>query len=681
MPDTPAPDSPSLAGLAAANGPWLADRLLRLASQADLNLDREVAQAAVDGASRVLAGILAAEGRAALRPDENADPAFALGREQGQAHRQAGFDLSASLKTQRLLRRAYDDLVRESWVEKDTRSRAHEDVERFFERALAGLVAAWTGHAQAQRPAPGLTERLALREDQLRRAMDAAKRLTTALRESRQRAEVLAAGLELARGQAAELQERLAAREAACEREAAQAEAEHGAVKARVAELQVALAARGRDREEYAAEVRALRERLDLAQAEAQAAQADADRHAEALRAAERRARELSIQAEAGGRSLKEQEALLARLRSERAALADEAEAMRARLAETGSRLAAVRAAEGEEALNRIAGVTAELEREKERTGSLSTELEAVRGRAQTLEDAARTANARLDDVRRKRDALQERLAEAEARCAELDRARSGALEQAEQGAALRADLERDMERLLDEVEAATRGELGQSLAAFIRLPQELLDDPATPPGQAAKLADIRDSGYRLVNTVNLAVDVFRMERGRYRPPAGRGMDLAAVLRRAAKNLASQAAAAGVEVAVQVDGAPLAQEAAVPAPGDPLLARALVERLLCDALHGCASGAALRAAIVRMERGAALEVSRPGVLPPQEAQDYFAKPRPDDADFALRRARHVSRLLAQALGGSLDLRQEDGRVVLAFSLPMEDAGPESGPGS
>jgi hypothetical protein len=95
------------------------------------------------------------------------------------------------------------------------------------------------------------------------------------------------------------------------------------------------------------------------------------------------------------------------------------------------------------------------------------------------------------------------------------------------------------------------------------------------------------------VNTVNLAVDVFRMERGRYRPPAGRGMDLAAVLRRAAKNLASQAAAAGVEVAVQVDGAPLAQEAAVPAPGDPLLARALVERLLCDALHGCASGAAL----------------------------------------------------------------------------------------
>lgn len=677
MPDTPAPDSPSLAGLAAANGPWLTERLLRLAAHAELPLGREVAQAAVDGASRVLSGILAAEGRVALRPDEAADPAVALGREQGRAHRQAGLDLSASLKTQRLLRRAYDDLVRESWVEKDTRARAHEDVERFFERALAGLVAAWTGCAAPQ-PAPGLTERLALREDQLRRAMDAAKRLTTALRESRQRAEVLASGLEQARGAAAEARAQLAAREESWAREATQAEVDRGAVEARMAELEGALAARSREQEDHAAAVRALRERLDLAQAEAQAAQAEADRHAEALRVAEGRAAELRTQAGTGARRLKDQEALLARLRSERAALADEAESMRARLAETGSRLAAVRSAEGEEALSRLEGVSAELAREQERAGGLSAELAAERDRAQALEDAARDANARLDAVLRERDALYRRLAEAEARCAAQAEARAEALDRAERESAARGDLERDTERLLAEVEAATREELGQSLAAFIRLPQELLDDPATPSGQAAKLVAIRDSGYSLVNTVNLAVDVFRMERGQFRPPAGRGMDLAAVLRRAARDAAPQAAA-GVEAALLADGAPLTPEAVWPAPGDPLLARALAERLLCEALRHAAPGVRILADLSRTAGQAALAVSWPGELSPEEEGDFFAKPRPEGADFALRRARYVSRLLAQALGGALGLRQEDGRVVLAFSLPVAE--PESGPGS
>lgn len=594
MPHTPAPDSPSLAGLAAANGPWLTERLLRLADQGELPLDRQLAQEAVDGTSRVLAGLLAREGRLALQPpqhpDRAEDPAFALGREQALQHRAAGLLLPASLKVQRLLRRAYDDLVRESWVEKDSRARAHEDVERFFERALAGLVAAWTGHA-APPPDPGLTERLALREDQLRRAMDAARQLTVALRESRQRAEALAAGLELARGQAVEAQARCEARTASLEREIAQAEAAAVALRGRVAELEAALLERGQDRQGHAAEVRALREQLELAQAEASAAQAEAAaaqaqgaRQAGALRAAERLAADLRSRTQASERRLTAQEAELARLRSERAALADEAEAMRARLAETGSRLAAVRAAEGEEALARA------------------------------------------------------------------------------------ASLEQGTERLLAEIEAATRGELGQSLAAFIRLPQELLDDPATPPAQAGMLAAIRDSGYRLVNTVNLALDLFRMERGQYRPPIGRSLDWAAALRRAAREVSQRASAAGARVELLLDGAPLPPEAALPAPGDPLLACALAERLLQEAI-AAAPGAEIRAGLERSGDGAGLEVSWPGALAPEEARGHFAAPRPGDADHARRWTRRAALLLAQALGGTLGLRTGAGRVALVLRLP------------
>lgn len=175
-----------LSGLAAANGPWLCARLRRLAELAGLPLPMEVVEAAVHSTSRVLEQILAAEGRPTASPDARLDPAVALGREQARLHQSAAISLPESLKVQRLLRRAYDDLVRESWVEKDSRALAHEDVERFFERALAGLVETWAGAA----PTPSgedLAQLVAKREDELRRALDAAKQLSQALRQAKAR--------------------------------------------------------------------------------------------------------------------------------------------------------------------------------------------------------------------------------------------------------------------------------------------------------------------------------------------------------------------------------------------------------------------------------------------------------------------------------------------------------------
>jgi hypothetical protein len=173
-----------LSGLAAANGPWLCARLRRLGELAGLPLPMDVVEAAVHSTSRVLEQILAAEGRPAANADARLDPAVALGREQARLHQSAGLPLPDSLKVQRLLRRAYDDLVRESWVEKDSRALAHEDVERFFERSLAGLVETWVGAAPS---GEDLTQLVAKREDELRRALDAAKQLSQALRQAKAR--------------------------------------------------------------------------------------------------------------------------------------------------------------------------------------------------------------------------------------------------------------------------------------------------------------------------------------------------------------------------------------------------------------------------------------------------------------------------------------------------------------
>jgi hypothetical protein len=841
MPQSAAPDSLSLAGLAAANGPWLAERLLRLAGHAGQPLTREVAETAVESASRVLGQIMAAEGRPALHVDESRDLAVALGSEQALAHQQAGLSLPASLKVQRLLRRAYDDLVRESWVEKDSRARAHEDVERFFERALAGLVSAWTGQAVAlAQTDDDQAELLAQREDQLRRTLEAAQRLTAALRESRERAETLAAGLALVRKQSAGGIAALKAESAAALREA---EAGRQALAERVRELEQALAAHGQSETAR----RQIQEQLALAQAEARHAQAELhrlEREAEALRG---EVRQTAQAAQAETLALREE---LRQLREAHAVLFGEAESMRARLAETGSRLAAARAAESEENLARLKAASTELAQGRERIAALEeallqagqeaqtrgekleerlaglerhgqelaaraealsserdalsserdelsarlkeAEAQVIRQSGELLAASAELAQARAqeeahgaeaqartrsaDALSSERDELSARLKEAEAQVirqsGELDRTRQAldahlglapdavaaldgtgrfivwnakflalfGLDDASLGQGLEAvlprlaegiqkpeafvsrvrelvaspslaeagmplatlrgqtlvfrsapgqadgagllfsfrdvSLEHDMEQLVREIEGITRLELGQSLTAFIHLPQEMLDDPATTPAQAKKLAAIRDSGYRIVNTVNMAVDLFRMERGLYRPPAGRSLDLAVALRRAAKDLAPLAASRRVTLSLLLDGRPLSKNASLTAPGDPLLALALAANLLRDALEAAPQGSEVRAALHPAAPGGGtgprLEVSRPGQLAPGEAASYFDKPLAHEPDQSLRRPRYAAQLIVRTLGGGLGVTtSESAGVTVRLTLAKE----------
>ncbi|MDR3641774.1 MAG: hypothetical protein P4L39_10680 [Humidesulfovibrio sp.] len=359
-------DTLTLAGLAAANGPWLSVRLLRLAELAGRPLASEVVENAVAGASKVLGEILNSEGHPALNMDAASDPVAQWGREQAEAHQGAGLFMPASLKVQRLLRRAYDDLVRESWVERDSRARAHEDVERFFERALVGLVSVWTGQSTADQRAQAdksLAELVARREDELRRTLDAAKKITQLMHQARERAEATARELELVRARSQAEKQALAAQLRGLEEERA-------VLGGRLTDLETALTAHG-DAEQELARVRAEadreRDRAEAARAELRALQ---EKIQDLRRQEELQTR--GVQAEAEAEALRTE---LRALREAHASLASEAEAMRARLSEAGSRASEVRRSEEEESQTRLAQAAEALAQAQARVAGLEERL------------------------------------------------------------------------------------------------------------------------------------------------------------------------------------------------------------------------------------------------------------------------------------------------------------------
>lgn len=923
MSDRSSPDVMTLAGLALANGPWLAVRLRRLAEHAELPLAEDTVESAVTGSSRVLAQVLDAEGRPAVNADHNTDPAALLGSEQATQHRQTGLDMPTSLKSLRLLRRAYDDLVRESWVEKDSRARAHEDVERFFERVLIGHFLAWAGNAAPPPAAPAaspasaaetarLSALVAQREDELRRAMDAARQATAALRQSRERATALAAELDQAqtwgktqRGAQEALKAELAAAREQAAKLMAGAGAEAGelaALKTKFADAQARLeklSANGKALETQRAELEArlaeaqsslaaqreVEEAREMALKEIGNARAEAEAAREELRRAKAQADQAVAKAESqtllARREVEEAQAETQAARDElrraheaHATLASEAEAMRTRLAETGSRMASARRAEEAELQARLTqsqeriktleaeaketgrniealsarlaeqeslhafkdermreqsravaetqellvklGATkkeiiaraqaADAERERlanelaaERTrlakkldtintssqaerDSLAKELETLRQQLAAAENARDANQGSAKELEAERDSLAARLIEtgnsldeatrnekaaatardactsllsthlaltedavaavdasgtivawnqrfpelfglAETDCESnldtllpllakrlqrpeswLKRVRELLADPAstEQGLTLAStteqtlvfrshptsslagagaggrlfnfrdvSLEHDMENLVREIEAITRYELGHSLTAFIHLPQELLDDPGTTPAQIQKLTVIRDSGYRIVNTVNMAVDIFRMERGLYTMPPNRTLDLAVVARRAVKDVSALATSRHIDLELLLENSPLPQSTTLPGPGDPIPAHALTVNLLRDALEAAPRQSGVQASLHTDDKAKllCLDITRPGTLTPDEQARFFDKPVGKDPGDGLARARYAAKLIAKTFRGSLTVTSTADATTMSLRLP------------
>ena len=113
---------------------------------------------------------------------------------------------------------------------------------------------------------------------------------------------------------------------------------------------------------------------------------------------------------------------------------------------------------------------------------------------------------------------------------------------------ALRASM-----RLREEVERMSRHDLKTPINSVIAMSRLLREEGRLGREDDEMLGSIERAGYRVLNMVNLSLDLFRMEQGSYefRP---RAVDLAEVARRVAADLESQAASKGVRVEVRAGG-------------------------------------------------------------------------------------------------------------------------------
>ncbi len=227
--------------------------------------------------------------------------------------------------------------------------------------------------------------------------------------------------------------------------------------------------------------------------------------------------------------------------------------------------------------------------------------------------------------------------------------------------------------RLREDVERMSRHDLKTPLNSIIAVPRLLREGRTLTSEDEQLLSIIERAGYRILNMVNLSLDLFRMEQGSYsfRPQA---VDLVDMVQKVVDDLESQAASKNV--AVRVVRVP--HLAKMMAKGEDLLCYSMLANLLKNAIEASPEGEAVTVTIEQSSdgsKGMLLRVHNHGAVPESVRQNFFHKYSTAGKTGGLGLGTYSARLMARVQEGSIEMRTSESEgTTLTVRLAEAPAG-------
>ncbi|MBV8031882.1 MAG: PAS domain S-box protein [Betaproteobacteria bacterium] len=224
--------------------------------------------------------------------------------------------------------------------------------------------------------------------------------------------------------------------------------------------------------------------------------------------------------------------------------------------------------------------------------------------------------------------------------------------ERREQEEALRASV-----RLREEVERMSRHDLKTPLNSVIAMSRMLRESSRLTRDDAELLGTIERAGYRILNMVNLSLDLFRMESGTYQFHP-QSIDLAEVARKVAADLESQAASKNVDVRVRANNASAASNPIVAA-ADELLCYSMLANLTKNAIEAAPEGSTVSLSLRKDEDHVVVDVHNLGAVPEEIRPRFFQKYATSGKSAGLGLGTYSARLMAHVQQGELTLHTSE----------------------
>ncbi len=236
----------------------------------------------------------------------------------------------------------------------------------------------------------------------------------------------------------------------------------------------------------------------------------------------------------------------------------------------------------------------------------------------------------------------------------------------------------RDAIRVREEVERIARHDLKTPLNSILAA-QKLLREGRQPDAREDELLGmVEGAACRVLDLVNLSVDIHRMEQGTYRF-SPRVVDLEGIVETVARDVRAHAETKGVRIEVRVDGAAPVPDRRAYAWAEEMLCYSVIANLLKNAVEASPDGGRV---LVDFEPGGkaagantVMRMYNEGTVPDSVQRNFFEKYATFGKVGGSGLGTYSARLMARVQRGDLLMRTSESEgTVLELRLPAPPAG-------
>ena len=204
---------------------------------------------------------------------------------------------------------------------------------------------------------------------------------------------------------------------------------------------------------------------------------------------------------------------------------------------------------------------------------------------------------------------------------------------------------------LREEVERMSRHDLKTPINSVIAVSRMMRETSKIAPEDAELLATVERAGYRILNMVNLSLDLFRMEQGTYEFHP-KTVDLDEVASKVATDLQGQAASKNVHVTVTRKGSAIAR-------AEELLCYSIFANLVKNAIEAAPENSTVTIELDREEERAVARFHNDGIVPEDMRAKFFQKYATAGKAAGMGLGTYSAALLARVQGGKITMNTSE----------------------
>ena len=222
--------------------------------------------------------------------------------------------------------------------------------------------------------------------------------------------------------------------------------------------------------------------------------------------------------------------------------------------------------------------------------------------------------------------------------------------------------------KMRDDVERMMRHDLKGPLTAIIGLPSLMLCDELPGSPRIELLQRIRDAGRRMLNMINVSLDLYKMEAGLYKfTPSP--VDLAATVESIAEETRADRASKGVGIKTLIDGRRAGNSDRFIVQGEELLCYSMLANLIKNAVEASPREGTVT---VFMHSGdpKKIRVHNVGEVPAEVREIFFDKYSTHGKKGGTGLGTYSARLIAETQWGSISLdATQPGNTTVVVEMP------------